>query len=277
MSIPGVRPGEKPAPIFAASGLYVTADDALLLTSHNSVAGVAIAIGGRVLDPTGRPVPFSERHVPNTDRTAATSLIRLGDGWLQSVSVGVASGTPIFGQSYVRVDVVRGGGAGQTVLGTLLEGNVSATMRQAWPGSILHGPLERGGALRALTGTDPAANTEISETVPTGARWRLLSMRFALVTDANAANREVAITFDNGTTVYFEAASGANQAASLTRQYTAAVTNVRGAAATGTGILIPLPDLVLLAGHRIATVTTNRQAGDNYGAPLLLVEESLEG
>jgi hypothetical protein len=264
-------------PALAPQGVYVRDDDALLLTSLNAASSVALAVGGRIVDRTGRLIPFSQSHTPNTDRTAATTAIALGEGWLQQVSVGVASGTPLYGQTFVRLDITRGGGAGRTVLGTLIEGFVTSTVRQAWPGAVLHGPLERSGALRRVTGTDPAANTEISETVPTGARWRPLSMRFPFVTDANVANREVAVTFDDGTTVYYEAHSGVNQAASLTRQYTAALTNLRGAAATGTGILIALPDIQLAAGHRIRTATTNRQATDNYGAPELLVEELLEG
>lgn len=275
--MPNGSPSAAIVPALAPQGVYVRDDDALLLTSLNSVSSVALSVGGRLVDRTGRLIPFSQSHTPNTDRTAATTAIALGEGWLQQVSVGVGSGSPLYGQTYVRLDITRGGGAGRTVLGTLIEGFVTAVVRQAWPGAVLHGPLERSGALRRLTGTDPAANTEISETVPTGARWRLLSMRVALVTDANAANREVAITFDDGTTVYFESAAAANQAASLTRQYTASIVGQRGAASTGTGILILLPDVQLLAGHRVRTVTTNRQVGDNYGAPELFVEESFEG
>ena len=36
-------------------------------------------------------------------------------------------------------------------------------------------------------------------------------------------------------------------------------------------------DLILLAGHRIRTSTSSLQAGDDWGAPQLLVEEWLEG
>lgn len=132
-----------------------------------------------------------------------------------------------------------------------------------------------GSGLSVVTGTDPAANTEVSETVPANARWQLLSVRVQLVTDATAANREVALQFDDGTTPYFNSSAAANQAASLTRQYTAASAITRGADATGTGIQIALPasELWLPAGHRIRTSTTNRQATDNYGAPTLLVRE----
>lgn len=132
-----------------------------------------------------------------------------------------------------------------------------------------------GAGLSVVTGTDPAANVEVSETVPANARWRLLALRVTLVTDATAANREVALQFDDGTTAYYTVSAGANQAASLTRQYSAAPAGLRGAAATGTDILIAAPSGVMLpAGHRIRTSTTNRQATDNFGAPLLLIQEA---
>lgn len=267
----------KPAPVFAPSGVFVTDDDYLLLTSYASVASIAIVIGGRVLDPSGRPVAFSQRHVPNSDRTAATVVARLGEGWLQQVSVGVASGTPSYGQAYARVDICRGDGAGRVVLGTLIEGHVTATVRQAWPGSLLHGPLERGGTIRSLTGTNPAAGVEISETVPTGARWELLAWSATLVTDATVANRNPALLVDDGTNTLFIARAADNHAASLTIVYSAGA-GLGREASIASRVLLALPlRLTLLAGYRIRTVTGSLQAGDDWSAPQFLVEESLEG
>jgi hypothetical protein len=271
------QPPGPPLPTLAPSGIYVAGDEYLLVTSYNTLANATITVSGRMLGTGGRLTPFEDRHVANSDRTAATSAIRLGEGWLQEITAIAGGGAPVIGQTFARVDLVRGEGAARSIHATLLQGMLTATQRLAWPGSPLGTTLGAPGALRSLTGTNPAANTEISETVPTGARWRLVSFRAALVTDANAANREVALTFDDGTNVYMEAHAGVNQAASLTRQYTASIGAVRGAAATGTGILIALPEVVLPAGHRIRTSTTNRQATDDWSAPQYLVEEWLEG
>jgi hypothetical protein len=264
-------------PALAPHGIYVAGDEFLLVTSLNALASVRLTVSGRMLTREGRLTPFVESHIPNSDRTAATSAIKLGEGWLQEITAIATGAAPTLGQTFVRVDLVRGEGAGQTVHATLLQGTATAAQRLAWPGSPIDTTLESPGALRSLAGSDPAAGAEIAETVPTGARWRLQSLRAALVTDATAANREVAIAFDDGTNTYAEAHSGVNQAASLTRQYTAAIAGIRGAAATGTGILLAIPAVILPAGHRIRTSTTNLQAGDNWGAPRLLVEEWLEG
>jgi len=262
--------------LLVGPGFFFDNDDSLQLTAWNSLASVALAISGRFVRPDGTIEPFVERHVPNTNRTASTAIFPRGCGWLTDLSIIASGATPQRGQTFVRVDVVRGQSSPIIVLSTIAQGYVTATKRLAYPGSAIEDSLSGAGALRSIAGTDPAANVEISETVPTGTRWRLRSVRATLVSDANVANREVALQIDDGTTVYFEAASGANQAASLTRQYTFAPTAVRGAAATGTGILVAIADLLLAAGHRFGTATTNRQATDNWGAPQYLVEEFLE-
>lgn len=259
------------------AGIWCAGEEALLITSLSGDGDARVRITGRFLDPTRRtPVPIEIPHVPNTDRTAATQTVPLGEGWLTGLTAIASSGTPGYAHTFIRIDLIRGRGNSATVLQTLMQGPVTALTRRAWPGSPVAAAIEGPGTLRTIAGTDPAANTSISETVPTGARWRLHSMAFSLVTDANAANREVSITFDDGATAYMVAASGVNQAASLTRRYSAAKGGIRGAAATAAEITIALPDVWLPAGHRIRTVTTNIQAGDNYGAPLLHVEEHLE-
>jgi hypothetical protein len=262
----------------AGAQFYFAGDDWLRVSSLNSVAGVRVVVSGRFLpSDEARPKPFRDDHTPNTDRTVATSDIGLGVGWLQHVTAIVSSGTPTFGAVFVRVDVIRGRGAAATVVGSLLQGFVTSGQRLAWPGSLIRSSLEGAGVLRSIVGTDPAANTEISETVPTGARWRLVGVRFALVTDANAANRNVSLVIDDGANAVFEATALNVQAASLTINYAASAAGfATGSVSNRQSIGIP-PDLVLPAGYRIRTETGSMQVGDNYSAPQLLVEEWLEG
>jgi len=119
-------------PALGGPGIYVTSDDALRLTTLNSVASVTIALTGRFLTPDGRRVqPFQERHVPNSDRTAATSDFPLADGWLANLSAIVTGAAPQFGQTFVRVDLIRGRGTAAVVLATLLQGFVTSAQRLA--------------------------------------------------------------------------------------------------------------------------------------------------
>lgn len=259
------------------SSFPVSLGDALQISSWNALASVTLVIRGYARTEDGRWVPFDGAHVANTNRTIASTVIGLPEGELRNVTVFVSGAAPIVGQTFVRLQLVRGSGTAAIVLVTLAADYVTAVQPLAWPGSPVRRSVEGRGALRSVTGTDPAANTEISETVPTGARWRPRSIRFVLVTDANAANREVALVLDDGTNAYARIASGATQVASLTHGYTFA----RGAQKIAPGVALahalPMPDVIMLAGHRIATATTAIQATDNYGAPQLLVEEHLEG
>lgn len=123
--------------------------------------------------------------------------------------------------------------------------------------------------ITTLATTDPAANTEISQTVPAGQIWFFQGARVSLVSDANVATRTVALTIDDGTTVFNRYTSPSTQAASLTQNYTftagaanATVLNLEVVVGLGTNLLLP-------PGYRIKTVTNNIQATDNYGAMTL--------
>jgi len=113
---------------------------------------------------------------------------------------------------------------------------------------------------------DPAGTgAEVSHTVPAGQLWRLLGARVSLVTDANAANRTVAFTIDDGTTVIQRFTSPSTQAASLTYGYTFTV-GAANAAVLNLEVVVGIGgDLLLPPGYRLKTVTNNVQATDNYG------------
>lgn len=126
------------------------------------------------------------------------------------------------------------------------------------------------GALTITTGTDPAANTECSVTVPAGERWQLCTVQFSLVTSATVATRRVVLTVDNGTTVHAKFPSNVTQAASLTYAYCfAADLGYANGTLLDLNVLTGVPPLILEAGYRIRTATVALDATDNYGAPIV--------
>ena len=132
----------------------------------------------------------------------------------------------------------------------------------------------KAGALRTYLGTDQAANTEFSESVPSGAVWELLAVRATLVTDANVANRQASLILDDGTNTFCTSYPVSNHAASTTvvynwvtelgASYTTVTTNVQ---------LLPLPKILLGPGFRVRSSTASIQVGDNWGVPAFLVVE----
>ena len=141
----------------------------------------------------------------------------------------------------------------------------------------IDGAFDGPGSIKSIAGTDPSAGNEISETVPANTVWLVRGISALLITDANAADRRVRATLDDGTTIFYQISSSTNHTASLTVRYAwspfgAAAVGV--VAATDATINIPFPKpTILTAGHRFVTTIGAKQAGDNWGAPQLFVEE----
>ncbi len=131
------------------------------------------------------------------------------------------------------------------------------------------------GRLRSITGTDPAAGAEISETVPDRRRWRILAVRFTLVTDDPVADRLVHLILDDGTNIFCDVCVTTAHAASITKTY-----NFSNFGSTQlnpvTCLYIPLPPLPLSPGFRIRTATDLLEVTDDFSAPQLLVEEWID-
>lgn len=132
-------------------------------------------------------------------------------------------------------------------------------------------------ALRQINGTNPAADTEITETVPAGKFWQLLSVSVALVQGLIQTPQPI-LVIDDGADVIFESfGSTAAQATSTTCRYTwAPGLALSGLVGSGTDVhaVAPLPiGLLLGPGYRIKTSTVGRGLNTDYGAPSLHVVE----
>jgi hypothetical protein len=143
------------------------------------------------------------------------------------------------------------------------------------PATIL--PFNSLALYKEVTGTDVAANTEFSETVPTGKAWLLVAVRVDLVQGITQTPQPI-LLIDDGTDVIFAGfGSSAAQAVSTTCRYTwaaglsltgqiGATTTVHSHGALPAGLLLP-------AGFRIRSQTLGIGANSNYGAPSLFVAE----
>lgn len=257
--------------------LAVTNADALRVAVCGFTTSAIVIVRGRLLGFDGQICPFEIRISPAVARVFNTSELPLGDGFLLNVSARLAATGPTLGQIFVRVDLIRGSGSPAIELATLAQGPVGFSQALSWPGSPHRTTLDSPAYLRAITGTNPGAGAEVSETVPTGARWELLALQVGLVTSVAVANRFPMMQFDDGANVYAQSSVAAAIAASTTAAITAGdIGSPLGATALAFTISIPA-GMILSAGHRIRTLTTNLQGADDYGAPIYLVRETLEG
>jgi hypothetical protein len=275
-----------PVPTLEGAGaLYCTGEESLRLTVFDAAAGVTVALAGRFLpiktretDDAARVGTFKRTLIPTTNRVASVATEALGKGWLIDGAVVASGGSPSDGQCYAVVELVRGQ-TGATEVTTLLAcGYVTAKQRLPLVGAKFQGFLEGGGALRSISGTQPGAGAEISETCPTGARWTLLAFEADLVTAVAAANRVPQLTIDDGAAVFARVSVNQNETASQTwrNSFQTGVPQLFD----GTRFIVTTPlgcDLQIPAGGRIRTVTANIQAADQYAVPQYLVREWIEG
>lgn len=242
------------------------------------LGGQTVIVTGRMLTEDGTITTLRYELASSSSWTTFTSDIKpLGAGWLLNLTAILDSSTLGLAQKFVQVELVRGSTAQGGVLAVLIQGAVSSLQRLAWPGSLIVNTLAQPGVVKSIAGTDPAAGVEVSETASGGVLWRLRAFEVTLVTDGTAANRETELVIDDGTTEYARIPTGVNHTATQTRRLSFLQDVPHKAGATALTIVAPLPDLWLVGGHRIRTVTTNLAAGDNYGAPQYQAEEWLLG
>jgi hypothetical protein len=195
------------------------------------------------------------------------------EGWLTGLLVHPAAYTIPQGACYVVVWLSRGILGRGPAYSALFSGYLGTQRTLSFPGAPQEAMRSGPGNLRLIAGTNPAAAAEITEAVPTGAAWKLHALSAQLVTDATVANRNVRLMADDGANIYVMSDANYAHPGSTTLAYSAKALPTQAVGAS-TFVNIPWPhDLVLPAGHRIRTLTQNIQAGDNWGVPLLYVEE----
>ena len=261
---------------FKTAPILLRQEDKLFFHHAGSLASVVIGIRGRMMLNDGTVRPLQTSFSVSSNRAFATTYFNPGEGWLLSLVVYVVAGTPSRGQVYVHVGIYRGLDGFDSIVQTLAADYVEQTLGVSWPGGPIRGSTEGNGMPRSIAGTNPAAGAEISEAVPANARWLLRAMTAALVTDGTGANRRVHLVVDDGTNILFRSVAGSNQTATLTHQYNIGAHGLT-AAVIALEQFIPIPiNLLLIQTWRVRTATDAIVAGDDWGAPQLLVEEWIE-
>lgn len=144
--------------------------------------------------------------------------------------------------------------------------------------SVLGADADVGVNYRVYTPPTPAAGSTLEIVVPGGYLWQPLSLRFVFTCSAAAATRQVEVYFGDGSVNYALVSAHERQ----TANQGAAYSFLRGLGAfAGTiaqaRIMVPLPDLVLPAGHEILIDVPGIQVGDTISSPRLFVREYTYG
>jgi hypothetical protein len=252
-------------------------NEVLRVKAANTATGARIAIQGRRLSEKGEIEPFAFVHMPNSDRTISTTIHALGKGALLNLAVFVENATPLIGQTFVMVQIVRGLAGPLVLLGTLLQGYVTSTQGLGWPGSPIVTSTEGEPAARFIVGTTPAAGAEVTEVIPTGARWELVYLRAVLTTAVGGIDREVVLQQNDGGNTFQANLIGGLVPASSVRAFVWAqgLPPLFSDTFAGRQSAVPIGNRIL-SGSTISTGTAFMQAGDQWSLVTLVVREWLE-
>ncbi len=254
---------------------YVAPDDNIVIRFWSQVANIPCFVRIRLLLASGQLVLNEWQVVTDGTRTMQQIVKPLAEGCVLSCVVEVYDDSVRRGQIYATVGICKGILSVTTPFTIFLAAYATRRAMPAWPPGGVEDSLEGRGNLRSITGTNPAAGAEISETVPTGALWRLIALYAPLVTDATVANRSPILLIDDGALPVWRADARLAQTATQTI-YWMAGDGLAGLQRAVDTEMWSLPTHMLLgAGYRVRTSTYNLQAGDNWGAPQMLVEEWL--
>ena len=258
------------------SALYVGPDDRLIFQVANSAAGAVIWLQLRLLFPDGRIGVSAHEFRPTADRAVNTYYVALTEAFLLAATcVGNPAGPP--GSCWVRGVLGRTGPGAPQYQHLLLCGYLVTMSALTWPYPRFGGQVEGPGWVRLIEGTDPAAGASISETVPTAARWRVMSVFCWLATSAVAGDRSVYLQFTAPSGLWLRIPPQVLQPGSNTYYYSWFVGGQQYAPVIVGMYAFPLPaDLYLAAGQIFQIQAGGMDGGDNFGPPRYLVEEWIE-
>ena len=253
--------------------LYLQENDYLQIVIITNVGAQGLIGRYRFLTPQGEIKEGTFNQPTLTAGGFTVLVVPLSEGWLLSVNLNTTNIVAAGQWTFAQMQITRSPTFTGNVFGTFWSGYVYFSASTGWPGIPSKEVYDGTGVLRSVTGTTPGVGAEISETVPNGRRWNLISLSASLTTSAVVANRTPMLILDDGANTFFECPSFNNQAASLSLRYSISQNQPTAAPVTGV-VMLGLPGPVSLkSGFRIRTSTPGLQAGDQWTAPQYLVQE----
>lgn len=257
------------------SQFYLQRDDTIAILAVSDFASLVLTVSGRLYLPsTGDIKPFRQDFVmPGTTYTLATFSINLAEGWLLSLSASTVSGVGV-SRTFVKAFTARGTittADQRNVLQAIFADYVRLNQSTGWPPGRIIGPMDSGSRILPNAIGSPAAGADINLSTNALTRCRPISFAFRLVTSAVAGNRNIAFVFGVGGVPLFGAT--ASVVASTTTNFKLAQGITAGTDVNG-NIQIPLPQGMLLpAASNISTITTGKDAGDQWTVQQSSIEE----
>ena len=220
---------------------------------------------------------FSFEHETNADRSLNSTRHTVNPDTAQYVwtLVVIPPAGVRRGECFIRISVLWN----NRQVERLSTGYVTDGKSIAYPPGVFEGFTDGAGLLRSITGTNPAAGVEITEACPTNAKWKMKGAAFQVVADGNAANRAVRLLINDGVTDVLSYPATVLVAATQTRifRFQKGWPNDPTTFGTLADIWAFISDEIeIFQGWSWRTQTESIQVGDDFGAPVFIVEEWIQ-
>jgi hypothetical protein len=259
------------------AAVYVTTQDSLRV-GFFSIVDTAPTFTARILKADGAIVEMVQVMRGTGSPTFGTIALPLPEGFI--LSVGVTTLATQVGQMYAWADVVRGTVPNGLPARTqaLFAGYATQQFPLGFPASPVRASTEGPGEIAVASFSQPVAGAEMTMVVPSGFRWRVISLSSVLNTSAVVADRYpiFEVLFQGTGRVWRTTPAGP-----VTGSSSVEVTAAAGAApSTGTPFSsqasLPI-GMFLGATDRINSLTVSMDPGDQWIAGLAHIERWVDG
>jgi hypothetical protein len=256
---------------------YFDGNDNLRVEGWNTVTGASLLVQGRFVSEAGTVEAFSRELPLTADRLRVAGDFAMARGFILNLVVTVIGAAPKIGQTFARVSVIRGFTGATLVMGVLLQGYVTSQQGLGWPGSPIVSSTDGEPVIRFFNGTTPAPGAEISETVPTGARWSIVRCLASLTTSGVGGNRYVNLACVDSGLYNFRSVVATPITAGVFWVFVWSPNLQLAVDPINNVSMQPLAfDSVLLAGQKLETYSLGLDAGDQFSEPRMYVREWLD-
>jgi hypothetical protein len=255
---------------------YCDPDTQLQFIFQGNVAGQSVSIFIRFQDLEGQHKNITLTPGVSGNRSSSLVTVQLGEGLLWGVTVIARTSLIDVGQLYARCTMALTAANPQTIA-TLFSGFCTSTQALSWP-DVSAPNNDRPGSWTSVQGTAPAAGSEISFTIPTGARWTILALNLTLTCSAVVGNRRMRVFYQIGGLIPAPIGTAFVQTANNIGNYIVAPNfpNFSAPYTFGTYIAVATPFAITMqGGDVISTATDNLDVGDQWLAPTILYREEL--
>jgi|SRR5882724_6224022 len=259
--------------------LYIDYDDALAISAATSQVSEILTVNVRLLEPDGRLQDMQFKIAPVNTRAVARLVFPLTQGYILSISAAAAVATTR-GMTFLRVGIQRGASGPVQPSQMLFADYVTTLATSAYPYGRVLAPTEGPGWINSLIVANPAAGAEWTQAVPVNTRWRIRSAGWQLNASATVATRVPGIKLSSTQGLMW--VSDPNMtvvAGGVANIFAAGIVPFTGGNPAIITVALP-PDLVMTGlpanVDTIGSSTLALQAGDQYSAIVLFVEEWLD-